>query len=323
MTSATVYPDLSEIIPSTTFQITFCEGQISADIPPWLSDALGLTEFSSLADSSDSEVVQSDLSPMDHKDQQDRIRKEEQQVDMALADHEEALHNIQSSLIVAIHSDSSIRGEVCRVGYIIGDAGTLYKIPSQRDTLRSKVMAEARNLASLKSFLFKEQLALRASAEALIKQHNTPPAEQSTSQDQRLKELLGNLTELAIAVESNWRKASDREQAQNGKGFSLLPYPEPLIYRFEYFLCHNFRVAVGKHRRSHAPKGIYPILAWRWRVTDSPSRRQEAFAQARSIELSAESFERRFIRFDLKERGLEGARSSKPRRTDCGLTSDS
>jgi hypothetical protein len=228
MTSETVYPDLSSKTLSTSFQITLHKGQISAndDIPTWLSDALELTKFSSLTDLSGFGVDQPDPSPTDHKNLQDRIRKDEEQVDRALAGHEEALHNIQSSLIVAIRSDSSIRGEACRVGYIIGDAGTLYKTPSQRDALRSKVMAEARNLASLKSFLFKEQLALRASAEALIKQHNILLAEQSTSQDQRLKELLGNLTDLAIAVNSNWRKASDGKQAQIGKGFSLLLYPE-------------------------------------------------------------------------------------------------
>lgn len=223
MTSETAPPDLSQTVPSMAFQITVSHGQISAhDIPAWLSRALELTKFSSVADSSDSEVVQSDLSPMDHKDQQDRIRKEEEQVDRALAGHEEALHNIQRTLIAEIHSGSSIRGEACRIGYIIENAGTLYKIPSQRDTLRSRVMAEAVNLASLRSFLLREQLALRASAEALIEQHNIPLAEQSTSQKSRLKELLGNLTHLAIAVDSNWRKASDREQAQNGKGFSLL-----------------------------------------------------------------------------------------------------
>lgn len=143
-------------------------------------------------------------------------------MDRALAAHEVALRKVKDSLIVAIHSGSPIRGEACRIGYIIENAGTLYNTPSQRDTLRSKVMAEARNLASLKSFLFKEQLALRASAEALIKQHNIPLAEQSTSQDSILKGLSRNLTDLAIAVRSNWRKASDREQAQDGKGFSLL-----------------------------------------------------------------------------------------------------
>lgn len=222
MTSETAPLDLSQTVPSMTFQITFSHGQISAyDIPAWLSDALELTEFRSLADSSDSEGVQSDLSPMDHKDQQDRIRKEEEQVDRALAGHEKDLYNIKCSLVAAIHHNS-IRGKVCIVGEMIENAGTLYKIPSQRDTLRSKVMAEARNLASLKSFLLKEQLALRASAEALIKQHNIPLAEQSTSQDSILKGLSRNLTDLAIAVRSNWRKASDREQAQDGKGFSLL-----------------------------------------------------------------------------------------------------
>jgi hypothetical protein len=223
MTSETAPPDLSQTVPSMSFQITISDGQISADdMPAWLSEALGLTKFSLTASPTDSGVDQPDLSPMDHKKRQDRIRKEEEQVDRALAGHEEALHNIQRSLIVKIHSDSPIREEACRIGYIIENAGTLYNIPSQRDTLRSKVMAEARNLASLKSFLFKEQLALRASAEALIKQHNIPLAEQSTSQESILKGLLGNLRDLAIAVELNWRKAWDREQAQNGKGLSLL-----------------------------------------------------------------------------------------------------
>jgi hypothetical protein len=223
MTSETVYPDLSSKVLSMSFQITLHKGQISAndDIPTWLSDALGLSGFSSLIDSSDSGVDQPDPSPTDHKNQQDRIRKEEEQVDRALANHEETLHNIQRSLVAAIHH-LSIRGKVCIVGEMIDDAGRLCKYPSQRDTLRLNLMEHAENLASLKSFLLREQLALRAGAEALIKQHNIPLVEQSTSQDSILEGLLGNLTDLAIAVSSNWRKASDREHVQGSKGFSLL-----------------------------------------------------------------------------------------------------
>jgi hypothetical protein len=222
MTSETAPPDLSQTVPSMTFQITFSDGQISADdMPAWLSDALGLSGFSSLIDSSDSGVDQPDPSPTHHKNRQHRIRKEEEQVDRALAGHEKDLYNIKCSLVATIHHNT-IRGKVCIVGEMIDDAGRLCKYPSQRDILRLNLMGQAENLASLKSFLCREEFALRASAKALIEQHNIPLAEQSTSQDSILEELLGNLRDLAIAVRSNWRKAQDREHVQGSKGFSML-----------------------------------------------------------------------------------------------------